>query len=123
MRCLARNLKTITYQLYLGNQEEMDDNGNYTGNKPPVYSDPVSIRANVSASRGSADLDMFGVNIPYTNTVLVDDLNCPIDENSRIEIDGNPYAVLLVAKSLNHIAYAVRRLTAPQALNAYIPSH
>ena len=116
MRCLARNKTNVIYQLYLGETEKIDSDGLYTGEKVPNYSDPVTIRASVSAARGTADLDQFGINVPYTNTVIVDDVACPIAEDSRLEIGGEPYAVLLVAKSLNHITYAVQRLTKPQGL-------
>ena len=122
MRNLARNKRTISYLLYEGFTDEVDSNGLYTGTKIPTYASPVDIRASVSAARGTTDLDLFGINVPYTNTVLVDNLDCPIDENSRLEIDGNPYAVLSVAKSLNHIAYAVRKLNAEEALNELIVS-
>lgn len=117
MRNLARNKTDVKYSLYTGETEQVDGNGYYTGEKVPTYADAVTIRASVSASRGVAELDQFGVGVPYTNTVIVDDLTCPIDEDSRLEIDGEPYAVLLVAKSLNHITYAVQRLTKPGESN------
>ena len=115
MRNLARNKRTISYLLYEGFTDEVDSNGLYTGTKIPTYASPVNIRASVSAARGTTDLDLFGINVPYTNTVIVDDLDCPVDENSLFEIDGNPYAVVLVAKSLNHITYAVRKLNDNEA--------
>ena len=116
MRNLERNKKEIAYILYDGYTEVVDGNGYYTGEKTPSYSDPVYIRASVSASRGTAEVDLFGINVPYTNTVIVDDMDCPVNENSLFYIDGNPYAVLLVAKSLNHISYAVRKLNENEAL-------
>ena len=109
MRTLARNQKLISYRLYTGKTEAMVD-GLYTSEKVPTYADPVQIYAMVTAARGTTDLDMFGINVPYTNTVLVNGTDCPIDEHSLLEIDGDPYIVLLVAKSLNHITYAVRKV-------------
>ena len=85
MQSLARNQTQITYSLYTGFTETVDAEGNYTGEKPPTYADPVTIWATVSAARGTADLDMFGVNLSYTNTVIVDDIDCPIDEHSKLE--------------------------------------
>lgn len=116
MRNLERNKRTIYYTLYMGLVEAVDDNGYYTGEKPPQYSDPVAIKASVSAARGSSDVELFGINANYTNTIIVDDMDCPVDEHSLFWIDENPYAVVLVAKSLNHIAYAVRKLDANEAL-------
>lgn len=120
MRNLERNKTDVKYQLYTGETEELDGDGLYTGEKVPTYGTPVTIRASVSAARGTADLDQFGINVPYTNTVIVDDMSCPIAEDSRLEINGNPYAVLLVAKSLNHITYAVQRLTKPGESNPLV---
>ena len=117
MKGLAINKKDVKYQLYTGEVEQVDGNGLYTGEKVPTYADAVTIKASVSAARGTADLDQFGINVPYTNTVIVDDTSCPIAEDSRLEIDGKPYAVLLVAKSLNHITYAVQQLTKPGESN------
>lgn len=118
MRNLERNKRTIYYTLYMGLVEAVDENGYYTGEKPPQYSDPVAIKGSVSAARGSTDLDLFGINVPYTNTIIVDDMDCPVDENSLFWIDENPYAVVLVAKSLNHITYAVRKLNKEEAASA-----
>lgn len=116
MRLLARNKTQVTYKLYLGNVEVMDADGNFTGEKPPQYSEPVTIDAYVTAARGTADLDLFGVNTPYTHSVYTEDIECPIDENSSLEIFGMPFAVTAVARSLNHITYAVRQLTEPGEL-------
>lgn len=115
MRGLARNKSTIQYILYESYEEEQDSNGYYTGAQIPRYSDPVSIRASVSASRGTSEVDLFGINVPYTHTIIVDDMTCPVDENSIFYISGKPYAVLLVAKSLNHITYAVRKMNDNEA--------
>lgn len=122
MRNLERNKSDVTYRLYKGITEKQDDDGYYTGEKVPTYEDSVTIRASVSAARGSSDVDMFGINVPYTNTVIVDDMSCPISESTRLEIDGKPYAVLLVAKSLNHITYAVKLLTSPVSPEAPVIS-
>ena len=115
MLCMEINKTPIVYKLYTGKTEAVDDDGMYTGEQVPTYADPVTIRASVSAARGMADLELFGVDVVYSNTIIVDDMTCPIDENSLIEIGGDPYAVVRVAKSLNHITYAV------QKLNAFVP--
>lgn len=115
MRILARNKQTIYYALYTGDTENIRD-GLYTGEKVPTYASPVEIRASVSAARGTADIDLFGVNVSYTHTIIVDDLECPINEHSILWINADPdakphnYEVVQVAKSLNHIAYAVRKV-------------
>lgn len=120
MRNLNRNERTIYYALYRGDTENTDGNL-YTGEIVPSYDSPVAIKANVSAARGTADIDLFGVNISYNKTVIVDDMSCPINEHSRLWINTAPtdangldvphnYEVVMVAKSLNHITYAVQQV-------------
>lgn len=115
MRNLCRNESTIYYALYDGETEAVDADGLYTGVIVPTYESPVAIRASVSAARGTADLDLFGVNVSYTKTVIVDDISCPIDEHTRLWIgvattEPHNYEVVAVAKSLNHITYAVKQV-------------
>jgi len=120
MRSLNRNEQTIYYALYTGDTEKTDATL-YTGEIVPSYATPVAIRASVSAARGTSDIDLFGVNVSYNKTIIVDDLACPIDEHSRLWIGRTPtdaygadvphnYEVVMVAKSLNHITYAVQQV-------------
>ena len=116
MLSLARNQQTIYYALYSGTTEAQDTDGLYTGDWEETYADAVAIEATVSAARGTSDIDLFGLNESYTKTVIVDDTDCPIDEASILWIDANPdtdehnYEVVRVAKSLNHITYAVQKV-------------
>lgn len=117
MRNLGRNKSTIYYALYSGMTESVDADGNYTGVPVPSYGTETPIKANVSAARGTADIDLFGTDISYSRTVIVDDMSCPINEHSRLWIDCTPdnntphnYEVVQVAKSFNHIAYAVQEV-------------
>lgn len=115
MRNLSRNKSSIYYALYDSKSEVQDEDGLYTGDNAPSYTAPTEIRASVSAARGTSDIDLFGVNISYTKTVIVDDMECPIDEHSILWIGVTPdsphnYEVVQVAKSLNHISYAVQEV-------------
>ena len=115
MRAVRRDLKTIYYSLYLGETDEVDD-GLYTGDKIKSYGDPVEMKINLGVARGSTVIEMFGNDIPYDRTLITHDLDCPINENSLIWIDKTPtdgdfnYIVQKVAKGLNNITYAVRRV-------------
>lgn len=115
MLSLSRNQQTIYYALYQTTDEVQSD-GLYTGEWSEGYADPVAIEASVSAARGSADIELFGISDSYTKTVIVDDTDCPIDEASLLWIDADPatephdYEVVRVAKSLNHITYAVQKV-------------
>lgn len=107
MKTMARNKVWIQYSLYLGKNDTVDANGNYTGEYAIEYAPPVPMQAYVSASRGDADLQMFGINTPYYKTMITDWMRCPIDEYTRVTIGNKEYVVTKVAKSLNHITYAL----------------
>ena len=126
MRSLTRNKEVIYYSLYKGEEEKVDSENLYTGVVVPSYEAPVSIWAVVSAARGTTDIDLFGVNTPYTKSVIVDSTDCPIDEHSILWIDRSPtdanglpvahnYEVVQVAKAINHITYAVRQVEYSEA--------
>ena len=114
MRGLARNKTTVYYALYTGDTENTVD-GLYTGETIPSYGTPQELGANVSAARGTSEIDLFGINVSYTKTIVVDDTDCPIDEHSILWIgieatSPHNYEVVGVAKSLNHITYAVQEV-------------
>ena len=112
MRLVKRNLKQISYKLYTGQQPIYDDEGYETGEMTVGYGEPVSMMANVSPASGYVQNTMFGNLVGYDKIVITDNMNCPIDENTVLYIDvattDEPdYVVKKVAKTLNHIAYAV----------------
>lgn len=137
MRGLKRNQKTLYYQLYASNIPvyETDLDGNIvtdpitgepllTGETKVGYSDPVEFRANVSAARGEAQSDPFGVDLSYDKTMVSCDMGLPIDELSVLFVDKKPefdaggnlantadYKVVQVAKSLNSALYAIKKIT------------
>lgn len=123
MFCLNRNRKTFYYSLYLSKVENEDAQGNKTGTYTTNYSAPVEMYANISASRGTTDTEMFGINTAYTKTIVTDNVNCPISEDTILWIDRTPdsngesgeikhdYAVVQIARSLNSITYAIREVS------------
>lgn len=138
MRTLERNKQMIYYALYENSEPLLDEYGNETGQYVDTYSDPTPFRINVSAARGESSIKQFGEIENYDKTLITDDLNCPIRETSLIwigeintlwsklesqrweslegkswkEISTLPhnYIVTKVAKSLNSIQFAVRRV-------------
>lgn len=116
MRTLKRNQRPVYYALYSGVQELTDEYGNYTGEYAPSYSTPTMKRMNVSSEKGTADVAQFGIDTPYSKTIVTDDMDCPIKEDSVLWIDKTPqdgeynYVVVCVAKSINSITYAVREV-------------
>lgn len=122
MRGMKRNKQTFWYALYERSEPILDEHGNEIGEQS-IYGNPVEEHGNVSASRGSTENDLFGINAVYTKTINPMQSECPIDENSILWIDSYPtiesdgstktahdYVVSQVARSLNHKAYAIRRV-------------
>lgn len=118
MRALCRNKQTIYFANFVSKSAILDDDGLSTGEFENTYTTPTEAKVNVSASRGSANVELFGTDINYTNTI-VSDKDLGIDENSILWI-GVPstsphnYIVVTVAKSLNSVTYAIRKVDVSQ---------
>lgn len=120
MKILERNKTPFWYQLYDRTKTVEDEYGNEVGSAV-VYKDAVEMKGNISSATGSAQVEQFGNFAGYDKVIVVDDMSCPIEETTVLFIDkkpeydaeGNPlfdYVVKRVAKSLNVIAYAVKRV-------------
>ena len=124
MRALARNKKTFYYCLYKTKAPIYDSNNYETGDYLITYENPVQLKANISASKGDSVPELFGTNISYDRVIIVDDINCPIDENTVLFVDKEPefdilnnisvpkydYIVIKKAPSINFIAYAISKV-------------
>lgn len=120
MKILERNKTPFWYQLYDRTKTVENEYGNEVGSAV-VYKDAVEMKGNISSATGSAQVEQFGNFAGYDKVIVVDDMSCPIEETTVLFIDkkpeydaeGNPlfdYVVKRVAKSLNVIAYAVKRV-------------
>lgn len=130
MRNLLKNNRRLWYATYSGKQERVDENGDYTGEDEPIYSEPVEFHANLSATRGTqgftgtgASADYFGQDVKYDLIISTAQMDLPIDEQTLIwtsepETDGSGsvdyakagYRVKAVARGLYHMKYAIRSL-------------
>ena len=125
MKALERNKQSFWYANQNPNippTPKYDEYGNESGDMGLTYELPTEIHANVSASRGTADLDAFGIGTTYSRTITIDNLTLPIDENTILWIDCVPdangeagavkhdYVVVAVAKSLNSITLAIKEV-------------
>lgn len=115
MRLLNRNLSTVYYATFTVKTDIPDSDGLKTGEKRNSYSDPVEAQMSVSAAKGEAAYGPFGADLDYTKIVITDDMTCPIDEHSVMWIGASAqephnYEIVRVAKSLNHITYAVKEV-------------
>ena len=121
MKLLKRNLSTIHYCLYERSEPILDNDGNETGEDKITYSEPVEFECSVSAATGYSATEMFGNLENYDKTLITDDMQCPIDEHSVLFVDKEPefdtdgrplydYIVRRVAKSINNISFAIRKV-------------
>lgn len=134
MILMQRNLTSFSYCLFSDKQEIIDELGHSTGQFITVYGDAVQSRANISPATGQSSAEQFGNLENYDKVIVTSDMNCPIDENSVLFIDKSPeyaspitisgannttrsysppvydYTVLRVAKSLNSVSIAVKKV-------------
>lgn len=122
MKTMEKNKKPFWYLLFDKTTPVLDEDGNETGESHVVYHPAVAAAANISSAMGSAQVEQFGNFTAYDRVIVTDDMTCPIDENSVLFIDkapkyapdGSPlydYTVKRVARSLNFISYAVRKVS------------
>ena len=123
MKALLRNKRTFYYANIAGTAPITDEYGNDTGEVAITYSDPVEASANVSAARGTADLDAFGIGANYSKTIVTADLTLPIDKSTILWLDRTPdsageagnvkhdYAVVTVARSISSLTIAVKEVS------------
>ena len=113
MRDLKRNQQTIWYAL-LNVSTDADEWGNTDDVK--TYGNPIKAKMSLSSNKGEASAQAFGADLSYDREMSTHDMNCPIDEYSRLWIDGRDtnethnYIVKAVSKSLNCIRYAIERV-------------
>ena len=114
MRTLEINRQPMWYALCTGKTEVIDEYGNHTGVFQVTYGEPVYYPVNMSQSRGTADVDAFGIEADYDRTFVTTDMDCPIAEDSIIWFGADPttdqhnYCVYQIANSLNSITIAIR---------------
>lgn len=110
MRTLKRNKVKVWYK-NLSGETEILRNGIRTGEFDKDY-DEGYIMANVAPATGNASIEPFGVEANYTHIMAVEGTDCPITETSILwmgsEEEPEYFMVVRIAKSLNHIRYAIR---------------
>ena len=82
MRTVQRNKEVVYYALYSGVTDVVDSDGNYTGEQIVSYGDIKRARMNVSGGRGRAEIELFGVDNPFTHTLVTEDLETPFDTDT-----------------------------------------
>ena len=116
MRTLNRNKRMIWYALYNGVTDVVDDDGNYTGEQEVSYSEPIQARMNVSGGRGQAEIELFGVDNPFTRAAVTDDLDTPFNTDTIFWFEADPlvdphnYRCTGVSRTINQVVLALAEL-------------
>lgn len=124
------NKSTIWYSNLVQGESEpvLDRHGLMTGDFVQKYTKPVSLRAALSESiglnnlsaQGVAELDAYGITTNYTHRMIVEDMDCPLDEESIVWHDRDPgdnpydvpyeFRVIRASKTLNYKMYYLRQV-------------
>lgn len=111
MNGLERNKQEFRYAVPTGEKEPIvDKQGNLTGEYTGRYSEPVTWKGNISAGSGNVEAAPFGSEITYDRIIVLAGDIPPIDENCKVWFDGQQYIVKAVAKSLNGVSIAIRKV-------------
>lgn len=90
MRTAQRNQRTVWYALYVGMTDIVDADGNYTGEQAVTYTEPIQTTMNVSGGRGQAEIEAFGIDNPFTRTLVTSDLTTPFNTDTIFWFDLPP---------------------------------
>lgn len=117
MRNLQRNQTKLWYVSKNTPTDEIDGDGNYTGEKISTYSNPIAIKLGIYPSNSSVNEEIFGKDISFdmigvSNNIFLNEndllfLSLPSD-NYDITYD---YRVTKIAKSLNTYQYGLDKRT------------
>lgn len=131
MHSLRRNQKPLYYATYNNKIPITDEDGFDSGETITGYSKPVVFHANISPAKGVSQEEVFGKSLDYSRTISTCDMLLPIDEFSRIWIESSPilnpdgtadgdsadYSVVAIARSLNSVLYAIKKLPKNKEVN------
>ena len=112
MRTNQRDKRTIYYALFNSVTEMTDDNGNYTGEFAITYGTQVQAKMNVSGGRGQAEVEMFGIDNPFTHTAVTDDLTTDFNTDTIFWFRTDPtgphnYRCTGVSRTINQVVIAL----------------
>ena len=120
---MTRNKRDLWYALYEGKAPVVNAEGYETGAYRAVYGPVIHLRGNVSAAKGEAQVEPFGVDVSYDRALVLDDPKTPIDEHAVLWIDAAPeidadgrattaydHVVKRVARSINSVTIALARV-------------
>ena len=95
------------YSLYNKKIPILDENGDETGDYETGYSPPVFFKASLSSGKGSAQANVFGVEIDYSRTISTTEMDLPITETSLVWYETTPVLLLDGTADPNSADYEV----------------
>lgn len=119
MRTLKRNRQSFWYAKYLRTDKIIGPDGKYSGQDEVVYSVPQKLYAPMSAAAGEAESELFGINVLYDRTLVIENKNALFNENDILWIGIDPqiengkatvphnYIVTRVSPGLDFTGYAL----------------
>ena len=116
MQNLARNASVVWYEVYQGQTEIIDADGNKTGTYTDVYGPLQSAQMMVSPNKGDATLEVFGTLLDYDRALSTADTTCLIDEQTILWLDGasteGPYTHYVKKRApwKNSLVFAVKQV-------------
>lgn len=103
----------MAYALYNGLIEQVDSNGDYTGEYIVTYTSPVKTLMNVSGGRGQADIALFGLTQEFSRTATTEDLDTKFTTETVFWVEKDPdtepfdYRVVAVSRTINQVVLAL----------------
>lgn len=91
MRCLDRDKQWVLVSFFVEKVACKDDKGRLTGKHEIIRTEPIPLLCSVSASKGTAENSPFGLDLDYDKTVIIEDVDYPIDESSVLWVDNFQY--------------------------------
>lgn len=111
MKCLERNKTSFEYLPYDGTETDLNDDGEHTGDFRPEMGKPKEYRGNISVPSGQTQQLLYGEDIRYTHTLIMDNPNADINEYGVIRWKGEMYDITAVRPSLNFLSIALKKQT------------
>lgn len=90
MRNLKKNQRKMYYALFDKMVQQVDENGDDTGDPVAHYSAPVMFEASLSSGKGSAQKEVFGADVDFTRSISTTNLGLPITETSLVWYETEP---------------------------------
>lgn len=110
MRGLRRNQFPLAYRALLSVEDVRDEHGRLTGRKKPNYAPDIPMTGSVSTAGSYVSRQMFGTSEDYEYVVISHDVDLLVKEDDLIIYESKPHVIRRIARSLNVVAYAIRRV-------------